>query len=237
MVLVQRIQNYNSMNYFSNYSNALISTVLLLFITKKQISGKTIAALYGTNQRYLEKGLQALSKAKILVGERGPNGGYKLIANGKVLSIYKVLKAINNSEISEVSNTSITRQLENKASSFFRNITIKELTDNFSNKEIKHFNNLVSPKRKIKKISLLNKNNQTLNNKTAEMKLSSDETSSLTLLTNTTSNKKTARKNKVTPISPYGSFSNKEANSFNQEVNSITTNFSIRKAMLKVFKK
>lgn len=58
------------------------------------ISLKEIANDMGLSQKFLEEIAAALKKAKLVIGKKGPGGGYKLVRPAKDMSVYDILVAL-----------------------------------------------------------------------------------------------------------------------------------------------
>ena len=56
----------------------------------------SIAKRQGIPKRYLEQTLQILVKNKILVGSRGPKGGYRLARERRKITISEIIKTASN---------------------------------------------------------------------------------------------------------------------------------------------
>ena len=77
------------------------------------VQNEAIASRQGIPKRYLEQTLQILVKNKILVGCRGPKGGYSLAKERRRIKISDIIKSVSkddkiiNNFNSELSNTRI----------------------------------------------------------------------------------------------------------------------------------
>ncbi len=58
------------------------------------VSLKDVADKMGLSMKFLEEIAAALKKAKLVVGRKGPGGGYKLAKDSKEISIYEILVAL-----------------------------------------------------------------------------------------------------------------------------------------------
>ena len=89
-------------------------------------------------KRYLEQIMQALVRAKILVGHRGPHGGYHLARERRHITLGQILRAINHQEQrkqdghpSPLGRDIITPLCQDISRDMFKkldNITIEDLT-------------------------------------------------------------------------------------------------------------
>ena len=59
------------------------------------VQNESIANRQGIPKRYLEQTLQILVKNKILVGSRGPKGGYSLAKERRKISISDIIKSVS----------------------------------------------------------------------------------------------------------------------------------------------
>lgn len=62
------------------------------------VQSREITRRQGIPRRYLEQALQNLVRANILMGVRGPRGGYRLARERRRISVGEILRAIRNSE-------------------------------------------------------------------------------------------------------------------------------------------
>lgn len=62
------------------------------------VQSREITRRQGIPRRYLEQALQNLVRAKILMGVRGPRGGYRLARERRRITLGEILRAIRNSE-------------------------------------------------------------------------------------------------------------------------------------------
>ena len=60
------------------------------------VQNEAIANRQGIPKRYLEQTLQILVKNKILVGSRGPKGGYSLAKERRRIKIADIIKSVSN---------------------------------------------------------------------------------------------------------------------------------------------
>ena len=60
----------------------------------KPVSSKALATIMGIAPRYLEQIFQGLCKAGILVGERGPAGGYRLKRQAALVTVGDIIQSI-----------------------------------------------------------------------------------------------------------------------------------------------
>tara|TARA_E500000331_G_C17129906_1_gene657744 strand:+ start:255 stop:698 length:444 start_codon:yes stop_codon:yes gene_type:complete len=65
---------------------------------REPVQNEAIAKRQGIPKRYLEQTLQILVKNKILVGSRGPKGGYSLARERRKIRISDIIKSVSNEE-------------------------------------------------------------------------------------------------------------------------------------------
>ena len=99
-----------------NLSKKVISAIEAVVYIAYNSSGEPVRSSeitnrQGTPQRYLEQTLQVLVKANILVGVRGPKGGYILAKERRRITLGEIVTIINNSEKLETSMPSISSDL------------------------------------------------------------------------------------------------------------------------------
>ena len=62
------------------------------------VQSREITRRQGIPRRYLEQALQNLVRAKILMGVRGPRGGYRLARERRRITLGEILRAVRNRE-------------------------------------------------------------------------------------------------------------------------------------------
>ncbi|WP_132189747.1 MULTISPECIES: Rrf2 family transcriptional regulator [Kribbella] len=77
---------------------ALHSCVNLCFIPGEAVTAKRLAAFYNLPTAYLNKQLQALTRAGILTSTSGPKGGFQLARRPDKISVLDVVTAIDGPE-------------------------------------------------------------------------------------------------------------------------------------------
>ena len=77
---------------------ALHSCVNLCFIPGETVTAKRLAAFYELPTAYLNKQLQALSRAGILSSTSGPKGGFQLARSPEQITVLDVVVAIDGPE-------------------------------------------------------------------------------------------------------------------------------------------
>ena len=95
------------------------------------VQNEAIANRQGIPKRYLEKTLQILVKNKILIGSRGPKGGYSLAKERRKIRISDVINCVSKDD----------KVINNFNSSLSRKIVIPLIND-ISVKCIQTFNNI-----------------------------------------------------------------------------------------------
>lgn len=78
-------------------SKAILAIEAVLIVANGEggapLKAPAIAAHQGIRRRYLEQTLQALVKGGILIGKRGPGGGYTLARSPYLISVGEVVRA------------------------------------------------------------------------------------------------------------------------------------------------
>jgi Rrf2 family protein len=91
------------------------------------VQNEAIAKRQGIPKRYLEQTLQILVKNKILVGSRGPKGGYSLARERRKIKISEIVKSVSREDRSiEDLNSSLS---QNIIMPMIKNVTHKCLND------------------------------------------------------------------------------------------------------------
>lgn len=91
------------------------------------VRNEAIAKRQGIPKRYLEQTLQILVKNKILVGSRGPKGGYSLARERRKIKISEIVKSVSREDRSiEDLNSSLS---QNIIMPMIKNVTHKCLND------------------------------------------------------------------------------------------------------------
>lgn len=78
----------------SEAASLAIHAVVLIAQTDKLINVNQIAEATAASKNHLAKVMQRLAKQGIVVSTRGPNGGFKLKADPKELTLYKIYECI-----------------------------------------------------------------------------------------------------------------------------------------------
>ncbi len=108
----------------------------------------SIAERQGIPKRYLEQTLQELVKSKILVGSRGPKGGYRLSRERRKIKLSEIVYAVSkekklskeiNSDLSEKVIMPLINQVSNNCIEFFEKITVNEICEIAKKKKIQKF--------------------------------------------------------------------------------------------------
>ena len=91
------------------------------------VRNEAIAKRQGIPKRYLEQTLQILVKNNILVGSRGPKGGYSLARERRKIKISEIVKSVSREDRSiEDLNSSLS---QNIIMPMIKNVTHKCLND------------------------------------------------------------------------------------------------------------
>ena len=76
------------------------------------VQNEAIAKRQGIPKRYLEQTLQILVKSKILVGSRGPKGGYSLAKERRKIKISDIIQSVSmNDSIPSKFNSTLSREI------------------------------------------------------------------------------------------------------------------------------
>ena len=70
-----------------------------------------IARRQGIPKRYLEQTLQTLVKNGILIGSRGPNGGYRLAKERRKIKISDVVSSVTIDKKNEIYNSDLSKEI------------------------------------------------------------------------------------------------------------------------------
>ena len=108
----------------------------------------SIAHRQGIPKRYLEQTLQELVRNNILVGSRGPRGGYRLARERRKIKLSDIIKAVSNdktlkkeinSELSDKVLMPIIDNVSENCLEFFNKITVNEVCDIAREKKVQKF--------------------------------------------------------------------------------------------------
>ena len=100
------------------------------------VHNEAIASRQGIPKRYLEKTLQILVKNKILIGSRGPKGGYSLAKERRKIRISDVINCVSkddktidsfNSSLSRKIVIPLINDISVKCMQTFNNISIEDV--------------------------------------------------------------------------------------------------------------
>ena len=86
-------------------------------------------------KRYLEQTLQILVKKNILVGSRGPKGGYRLARERRKIKISEIIKTVSDDESKEICKSELSRKviepminnISDKCFKFLDEISVEEI--------------------------------------------------------------------------------------------------------------
>ena len=110
------------------------------------VQNESIARRQGIPKRYLEQTLQILVKNKILVGSRGPKGGYSLAKERRRIKISDIIKSVSNedslintfnSELSKKIVLPLINDISFQCLEKFNNISIEEVCRIAKTKKLK----------------------------------------------------------------------------------------------------
>ena len=114
----------------------------------KPVQNVEIANRQGIPKRYLEQTLQSLVRNKILVGSRGPKGGYRLARERRKIKISDIIDSVESQSedinkklmVSDISKTIINPliiKITNSSFSAFKNITVEDICQKARDRGIK----------------------------------------------------------------------------------------------------
>lgn len=125
----------------------LVMTDLAELEQEKYIPLKLLSHRHNLSTKYVEQILVQLSKAGLVNGLRGNNGGYKLVKNPKDYKVGEILRALEGdlsprgnsggNAFSNVGNNSFWQNFENLINNYVDSITLEELAA--KNKEFNGF--------------------------------------------------------------------------------------------------
>ncbi len=109
------------------------------------VQNEAIAKRQGIPKRYLEQTLQILVKKKILVGSRGPRGGYSLARERRKIMVSDIIQSVYkddnvstnfNSYLSQKIILPLINEVTNKCLEKFLKISIEEICKIAKNKRV-----------------------------------------------------------------------------------------------------
>lgn len=74
-----------------------------------------IAKRQGIPKRYLEQTLQNLVKHNILIGSRGPKGGYRLAKERRKINLYQIVNSVEQNSLDTIKNKLMVSEISKKA--------------------------------------------------------------------------------------------------------------------------
>ena len=117
----------------------LIMTELAELPEGKFISLKLLSHRHNLSVKYLEQILIQLSKAKLVAGVRGSNGGYRLVKKTDEYTTGEILRALegdlspvgefHNNVISNVGNDDYWKDFENVINNYVDSVTLETLVE------------------------------------------------------------------------------------------------------------
>tara|TARA_B100001029_G_C14872761_1_gene345505 strand:- start:175 stop:615 length:441 start_codon:yes stop_codon:yes gene_type:complete len=101
----------------------------------KPVQNISIARRQKIPKRYLEQTLQILVKKNILVGSRGPKGGYRLARERRKIKISEIIKTVSNDETKEICKSELSKKviepminkISGKCFKFLDEISVEEI--------------------------------------------------------------------------------------------------------------
>ena len=109
------------------------------------VQNVAIAKRQGIPKRYLEQTLQSLVKQNILVGSRGPKGGYRLAKERRKIKLSDIIHSVTNeknlsldmgSELAQKIINPLLKEMTTKCESFLENITVNEICETAKKKKV-----------------------------------------------------------------------------------------------------
>ena len=103
-----------------------------------------IARRQGIPKRYLEQTLQSLVKKNILVGSRGPKGGYRLAKERRKIKLSDIIHSVSDeknlsqemsSEIAQKIVNPLLKEMTTKCEDFLGNITVNTICETAKKKK------------------------------------------------------------------------------------------------------
>lgn len=113
------------------------------------VQNEAIAKRQGIPKRYLEQTLQMLVKNRVLIGSRGPKGGYSLAKERRKIKLSKIIscvaddeteKKIFNSNLSQSIILPIISNIKDKCIASFTDISVEDICKLAKNKKIQKSN-------------------------------------------------------------------------------------------------
>lgn len=80
----------------------------------KPVQNIEIAKRQGIPKRYLEQTLQTLVKSKILIGSRGPRGGYRLAKERRKIKVSDIVKSFDQSSENHLKDKLMVSEISEK---------------------------------------------------------------------------------------------------------------------------
>ena len=94
------------------------------------VQNEAIAKRQGIPKRYLEQTLQMLVKDRILVGSRGPKGGYSLAKERRKIKLSKIINSVSDNETEKkIFNSHLSQSIILPVISNIKNKCIESFTD------------------------------------------------------------------------------------------------------------
>ena len=81
-----------------NMVSSAIQMLLLLGVSDKPVSGKTLAEIAGISASYAEQIIQRMRRARMLKAKRGATGGYTLVLPLKAITVAELLRIMCKTE-------------------------------------------------------------------------------------------------------------------------------------------
>ncbi len=119
----------------------IIMTELASQPQEKVVPLKILSHRYNISMKYLEQILIQLSKAKLIYGTRGTNGGYRLVKNPSNYTAGEILRAVEgdlkpcdlatseNNIVKDTGNLAFWKDFENTINNFVDSVTLDQIAE------------------------------------------------------------------------------------------------------------
>lgn len=131
-----------------------INALLYMEIKNRKVSLKEISEAENISLKYLEQIFSVLKKSGIVKSSKGAKGGYSLVSSSEEIKVYDILKELEGNmksiEKQEIENLktedieytvvkTVWEELDKRIYEFLSNITLKDLSDNYTRFNIDMF--------------------------------------------------------------------------------------------------
>ncbi|MBS91577.1 MAG: transcriptional regulator [Rickettsiales bacterium] len=113
----------------------------------KPVQNISIAKRQKIPKRYLEQTLQILVKNNILVGSRGPKGGYRLAKERRKIKVSDIIRTVTNDESKEICKSELSKKviepiinsISDKCFKFLDELSVEEVCKIAKEKKLQKF--------------------------------------------------------------------------------------------------